>query len=1213
MWSTRVRRALRHRLAAIRRRVASTATTKPRKVASRKPKLSVVVDAYDGFGPFFSDCLSQLLGHEPADREILVVLHGASSSVRSLALAQAQLDNRIVVLDDTFEDAATARNAGAARAQGTFIAFVRGCDVIPARGHLQLVRSLIRSGSDLAVGRLVVRRGPVSPSSIDFESEAGTGFRLADRPSVVSDTFVGNRVFRRKFWSSQRLSFEPKAEPDAMTPMIKAYLNGSFDLVADPVYTQQERAEGKPFGWIRPQFARLDDWLRDYHAAQQLLTGPNGTAAARAWRLALLDGGLLPFIDDAEVATAGQWSSLRTVVGELSGQVDASDWSRIRAESKIKLWLVRQDRRADLVEFLVSRWYVKPQVETTVSDGSVLARLPFFEQGRDDLPWQVGTEASDSQSLPMGCFEMAPSETPLVVSLRRASWRGPVLECEVWAFIRRVEAADLPTTLRVRLRSPAPHSPAAQSPGADDLVEVVAEPRCDPAINLWAADRFQDHRRHVFSFEIEADRLTARAGTWVVDFELTVAGLVRTGGLTRVDPQGSAAQLSACVHRGTRLWPKAERRSGFRIEVGSTPAQLVQVRVDGRTVVGAVTAGPATRLRRLVARNKPLEVDVLLSSTGTDRGFSLTLPEPPADSGGSWTVRAVTDEGAEVPVGWPEEVVTGQRKSGPDASVAAVRTAAGNLAVEEASACLLVDAVTVNETALTVEGRWLGRPPSTAVVELRSDDVSVTGTVQESDGGLRVTFGLRLDRWGRGEALLPGRRYALVARGGSSDVAVPAWAGEELLGELPVDHCSTTVRCQVVATRGRAVELVLSAPLDDHTLSPVGQLQLQRRYARALPAIDHRAVYLQSYDGRVATDTQLALHEELRRRGTDVKLYWGVADHATLLPEGAIPLVIKSPEWYDKLASVGYLVNNVDFDRWFAKKPGQRFLQTFHGYPSKAMGLTLWRAKNFSPRRIEAERNRTCETWDLAVTPTPEMSAHYRREYRYEGPLFEQGYPRNDILRSAHREHIRARTRRSLGIAPHQTVVLYAPTWRDDIATGYEAAPLPTHFDLDLATAELGSDFVLLLRGHRFHSRRAAASAAEARLVDVTDYPEVNDLILAADAGVFDYSSIRFDFALCGKPMIFLVPDLDSYAGGGRGFLFDYSDSAPGPKVATSAEVVSSLQNLAGVQDEYRLAYQEFNARFNAWNDGAAAARLVEAFFGPQSRAATEPGGSRSA
>ena len=62
-----------------------------------------------------------------------------------------------------------------------------------------------------------------------------------------------------------------------------------------------------------------------------------------------------------------------------------------------------------------------------------------------------------------------------------------------------------------------------------------------------------------------------------------------------------------------------------------------------------------------------------------------------------------------------------------------------------------------------------------------------------------------------------------------------------------------------------------------------------------------------------------------------------------------MPVMMHTREWYDVLARAKYLVTNVDFERWFSRKPGQKVLQTFHGYPAKSMGIRMWRAKNFTP------------------------------------------------------------------------------------------------------------------------------------------------------------------------------------------------------------------------------------------------------------------------
>jgi CDP-glycerol glycerophosphotransferase len=117
-------------------------------------------------------------------------------------------------------------------------------------------------------------------------------------------------------------------------------------------------------------------------------------------------------------------------------------------------------------------------------------------------------------------------------------------------------------------------------------------------------------------------------------------------------------------------------------------------------------------------------------------------------------------------------------------------------------------------------------------------------------------------------------------------------------------------------------------------------------------------------------------------------------------------------------------------------------------------------------------------------------------------------------------------------------------------------------------------------------------------LVDVTDYPEVNDLILASDAAVLDYSSLRFDFALTRKPMVFLVPDLEVYSGPVRGFLYDFRSTAPGPLLDDADDVVEALRDLNGLAAAHRDEVEKFLDTYQRWQDGHATERVVEAFFG---------------
>lgn len=112
---------------------------------------------------------------------------------------------------------------------------------------------------------------------------------------------------------------------------------------------------------------------------------------------------------------------------------------------------------------------------------------------------------------------------------------------------------------------------------------------------------------------------------------------------------------------------------------------------------------------------------------------------------------------------------------------------------------------------------------------------------------------------------------------------------------------------------------------------------------------------------------------------------------------------------------------------------------------------------------------------------------------------------------------------------------------------------------------------------------------------NVSSYPDIADLYLIADVLITDYSSVMFDYVNTGRPMLFFTWDLDDYRDRVRGLYFDLTEDPPGPICRTSSEVVSALDALADVQTQYADAYARFRQRFCAWEDGNAAARVIDA------------------
>ena len=100
----------------------------------------------------------------------------------------------------------------------------------------------------------------------------------------------------------------------------------------------------------------------------------------------------------------------------------------------------------------------------------------------------------------------------------------------------------------------------------------------------------------------------------------------------------------------------------------------------------------------------------------------------------------------------------------------------------------------------------------------------------------------------------------------------------------------------------------------------------------------------------------------------------------------------------------------------------------------------------------------------------------------------------------------------------------------------------------------------MLLRTHPYTTRLMNVQFNDF-VLNYTDYPEVNDLLIVADVLISDYSSINLDFCIMGKPMICFGYDYDEY-NKSRGFYYDLEEEMPNGVMRTENEVLNHLKTL---------------------------------------------------
>ncbi|RBY74683.1 CDP-glycerol glycerophosphotransferase family protein [Blastococcus sp. TF02-09] len=339
------------------------------------------------------------------------------------------------------------------------------------------------------------------------------------------------------------------------------------------------------------------------------------------------------------------------------------------------------------------------------------------------------------------------------------------------------------------------------------------------------------------------------------------------------------------------------------------------------------------------------------------------------------------------------------------------------------------------------------------------------------------------------------------------------------------------------------------------------------------------------------SDSPRALYTEIRARGIEATHTWLSAPHTeSTFPDDVTTVPFGSPESIAALEAADLVISNDHIPLDWEKRPGTTYLQTWHGTMLKRVhNDVLW-----APEGRLAYLDQDIARWDLLLSPNAVTTERLRKAFGFTGPIHETGLPRNDLLHSPQRDEVRARVRAGLGIGEDQRVVLYTPTWRDDLVfEGAEGRSFEFPVDLGAFAERLGADHVLLLRLHNMVLDRL--DPVEGSVVrDVSNYADIQDLYLAADVMVTDYSSTMFDFANTGRPMVFFTYDLDRYRDELRGFYFDLEEVAPGPLVHTSAELVEAIADIDRVAEQHAARYARFQELFTHLEDGAATRRVLD-------------------
>jgi len=343
--------------------------------------------------------------------------------------------------------------------------------------------------------------------------------------------------------------------------------------------------------------------------------------------------------------------------------------------------------------------------------------------------------------------------------------------------------------------------------------------------------------------------------------------------------------------------------------------------------------------------------------------------------------------------------------------------------------------------------------------------------------------------------------------------------------------------------------------------------------------------------------------EEIFRRNLDCEVSWLLNDvknvDTSCFPKKIKIVEYRSKEALQELSEARIILSNVYLipflKRGFSKKDNQRYIQTWHGSLGiKKMALANEKNKLDINKMFVYLAESDVENIDY-IFSNSDFDDNIFKKYFYpehfHGKLLRVGHPRNDIFFQPKEkiDLIKKKIYKQFGIPDNKKAVLYVPTFRDNFAL--DCYTLNAKKLLEALKQRFGNEFVLLVRMHpRLKYQANEIFKFSNEVVNVSEFPDIQELLAVSDAAITDYSSCIFDFVLSRKPGFIFATDIDFYDND-RGFFYPLSET-PFPIAADNEKLVSNI--LGFDENKYKNDVEIFLKGKGCTEDGQACKRAVD-------------------
>lgn len=361
---------------------------------------------------------------------------------------------------------------------------------------------------------------------------------------------------------------------------------------------------------------------------------------------------------------------------------------------------------------------------------------------------------------------------------------------------------------------------------------------------------------------------------------------------------------------------------------------------------------------------------------------------------------------------------------------------------------------------------------------------------------------------------------------------------------------------------------------------------------RMVTRVNNKRILFEAYWGKSVSCNPKAMMDYMIENGYDDYEFIVVYNGEDKISSDKIKYVnIRSINYLYYLCTSKYWVANTHIMGELKPKKNQVYMQTWHAAGAfKKFGLDIIQSKDDRDWEKLAWR-KEASNWDYLLCSSQEVKDIYSSAFGVDKDIvYPIGIPRNDCFYDSEKiSSIKEDINLKIGNKDNKKIILYAPTFRDN-------REFKLMFDFEKLYEKIGSEYVILLKLHpNIMDDLINIDEKYSNFVfNFSSYGEMQELLLAADLLITDYSSVIFDFSLTGNPIVLYSYDLDEYKNEIRGFYYEYEGFVPGPIVKTENELIKEIMNYEDLKVRNSKRVKEFAKKFNQREEKTSSQLAVE-------------------